>query len=512
MKACLVLPPLRDFYLSPARLSALGLKTLVPILRECGWKSEFLNFPLENPRGTPLALPEELDYLKPFLLPEETGPLSWFTSYRHFGPSFSEAAQRILESKPDLVLISAFAWAYAREARETARAVKNRAPEMKVVMGGAGCTVLPEYFLEKGSADFVFTGEAEPGFRSFLDSLSPLGIPNLFFPGSPPAPRVDSRPEELFPVWSEVPSARKHTRQFAVSLSRGCPRGCRFCSNHLTHGHGFRTVPLELVLSSLNQLPEKGAFRINFEDDNLLFAPDYFLSVVETIKRNHPDFYFTAENGLDYTLMDLPLLKRLQKAGLVQLNISLAAAGQETANREKRFLDWEKYEEILAFSKNLNIPVITYFICGLEGDSPDSVVKTLARLTGKPTSVGISLFYPVPGLSGIPGINTPRDFLLRPPGLCAGSSAYPWTNTLSTRQMLTAFRLARLANLLKKRELSPGETEIIHRSRRENQLYTLIKKRGKKELTSVLGLDGGMIRLYFELTRGQAPLPPENSA
>jgi len=505
MKAVLVLPPFRDFYSSPGRLSALGLRSLEAVLQERGWDTRLLPFPLLSPRGKTVPLPRELDYLKPYLLSGETGPLSWFTAYRQFGPDPEEAAEAVRSENPDLVLVSAFAWAYGEEARDTARSLRKLLPETPLVLGGGACSVLPEYFARPDTADFLFVGEAEPGFRRFLEILesgrrpgTADGIPNLMVPGAPIPVRADSREEELIPVWARVSS---ETARYATVLSRGCPRGCRFCSNRFTHGTRFRTVPEERILASLEDLPREGELHVNFEDDNLLLQRETFLRLLRALKGRNPRFRFSAENGMDYTLLSPEVLEELAGLGLTQLNLSLAAPRTETALRERRFLDWERFDRVIHRAEGLGIPVIAYFICGLEGDSPEGITEVLAGLTARPVTLGISLYYPVPGLEGIPGFGSPETFLSLPPRLCAGSSARPWTGALTTPQMITAFRLARYANLRRRGASNPREQLLLDRCRETGRLYTLRRIRGSVEPAEVPGTDPDMTGRYFRLIR-----------
>ncbi len=499
MRARLILPPIHDFYLSPERLSALGLLSVGRILDSAGWSWSLINLPLMKPKGCTLPLPEELSHLKPHFIAGETGPLSWYRSYRRFGPSRIESVELILQDSPDLVLLSCFAWAYAAETLELIKDLKSKAPELVICLGGAGSTVNPDYFLGRNKADFIFTGEAEPGFYEFLKYFTSgkskfSDIPNISkSTGGYTAEQVYTTASDLYPIWSKSGENKKCTK-YTTILSRGCPRKCRFCSNFLTHGRVFRKVPLERIKRSIKTLPRNGALSVNFEDDNLLFDKEYFLSILTALTNHNKNFRFTAENGLDYSLLDEELFDRLCMLGLSSLNISLAVQTGRNALNENRFLDIEQYELVLRSAKRVKIPVITYFICGLAGDSPSEIVKTLIYLSGCHTRTGISLFYPVPGL---PGFDPDKmaDFY---PGLCRGSSAYPWQKTLTTAQMMTAFRLARFSNLLHTPDCHPRGRELIESCISSKKLYTLIKYNRQLHITPVTETDDLMVDEYFQ--------------
>ena len=217
---------------------------------------------------------------------------------------------------------------------------------------------------------------------------------------------------------------------------------------------------VSLVLdSSLNAETLESKLHINFEDDNILFQKKYFLSVLKYIKekcdQNRIKFSFSTENGMDYILLDNETLTVFRELGLTQLNLSMASMDQKQLEGEKRKGSLEKLESLLEYSKKLEIPVITYFICGLKNDTPKKMAETIGYLHCLKTSIGISLYYPVPGLADW---QDKELFLNSPSYLCCGSSAYPWNNSLTIKELVTAFRLARTSNYIKS---SSGDRNVV---------------------------------------------------
>ncbi len=86
--------------------------------------------------------------------------------------------------------------------------------------------------------------------------------------------------------------------------------------------------------------------------------------------------------------------------GLEKFNLSLASIDPEILETEKRPLLLEHYKEIVGTIASRNIPCITYFICGFKNDTKETIARTLAFLADQPVTIGISLFYPVPGIHG----------------------------------------------------------------------------------------------------------------
>ncbi|MDD5676030.1 MAG: cobalamin-dependent protein, partial [Chitinivibrionales bacterium] len=159
MRAVVAVPPIHDFYFTPHRFASLGAQIVTDILTKENFKVCLYNFPVRQSHTLPL--PEQMGFLSPFIIPEEEGKCSFFTTYRHFGPIFEQCLCKIMALHPDIVFLSCFAFCYADQSLELARIIKRASPKMPVAIGGAGVSAYPGYFLKDGSIDYVFSGEAE---------------------------------------------------------------------------------------------------------------------------------------------------------------------------------------------------------------------------------------------------------------------------------------------------------------------------------------------------------------
>ena len=501
MKVTLAAPPVRDMYFSPGRGSTLGMLTMAKLLEREGASISVFNCPAENPAGFSIPTLKETDHLKPFIIQGERGPLSFFTGYRQFGPPFETCAERIARGRPDLVLISCFAWAYAEDTIELVKALRREGCRVPVGAGGGGVSAFPEYFLTMG-LDFVITGEGEGTAAPLMKEMqknSPdfSNIPNCFTRVSetviPPDTFYRAESKDMEFVWS-ITGETKKRRYISTSLSRGCPRRCRFCSNFLTHGREFRKVPVEKVLEGVKKIPADKHTVINFEDDNLSFDPEYLFRVLEIFTSSLPEVSFMAENGIDYSFLDGEIVNKLAASGFGQFNLSLGTAGYLSAESENRYISLQKYEKVLEAAERSDIPVVTYFICGLEKDTPRSIAGILKYLHTLPTYTGISPFYPVPGL---PGYTDKKVFLRHTPSLCRGASFYPWNGTLTTAEMITAFRISRFSNLKQSGAEGENEIKLVNRIETSGQLHTLVRKNKGNRIIPVPRMDKDMTDTFF---------------
>jgi hypothetical protein len=505
MKAAVVIPPLEDFYFTQHRFSVLGAKTIASILEKNNINTGFFNFPLMQKKPGIIPLPPELSYLDPFILRKEAGKLSFFTSYKHYGPPFKEAALMVAAFRPDILFLSCFAFCYAKDTLRMAKALKKACPAIPLVTGGAGVTVFPHYFLESPSIDFALTGEAEVSLTAFIHAIKTknscmYNVPNLYRKEKgkihQPVMQKKSKGDDLSFIYNTT-SETPRSIFISTSLTRGCTKQCRFCSHYFEKK--LRKVPVERIIEGSKEIFIKAKKNkeicINFEDDNLLLCTHYFLHILKQLSLQRKNIAFFIESGIDYTLLTPTVVKKLVSFGLRRFNLSLASTDRECCEAEGRHLDMLHYERIVGLLKQMNIPSITYFICGLKKDTKETVVRNLIYCTRQPTLSGISLFYPIPGLPGFQDISR---FKTLAPTLSAGSSAYPWNNTLSTSTLITAFRLSRYINAAKTGPTNHTERELLEIIGEKKRLHTIIKDKKKTRIIPVPGIDIELQNMFFK--------------
>jgi len=198
---------------------------------------------------------------------------------------------------------------------------------------------------------------------------------------------------------------------------------------------------------------------------------------------------------VDYTKLPPALVKTLISHGMQQFNLSIASSHLPILEEQQREATFPLYEKVLQVLENHHVQSITYFICGFKKDTKKTVAANIAYLAKQPTRIGISLFYPVPGIFDF---TNKTVFDKYPPFLCAGSSAFSWNQSLSTAELITAFRLCRFVNLLKSDIKSSDEEALIQKITQEKKLYTLVKQSGTRSIVPVDTADHHMVRLFFD--------------
>ncbi len=471
MKICVVVPPIKDFYYTPHRGSFLGAHIVFSLLKEyLKLNAELIIFPNIKKKPKIIPIPKELSYLKEFIDEDETGPLSFFKNYKIFGPDLEECAAFIVQRRPKLVFISCFAFCYAKETIELAQKIKDMSSNIKIIVGGGGVSVFPEYFKSFQFVDEIITTEAEIGVLEFFGK-SPINF--------------------VLPQIAKTIETKDHV-YYSSYLSRGCPKKCKFCSVSLVHGKRLRLIEEKRFFDLICRLPDKKVF-FNFEDDNVLLVKEYFIKILEKVRSIKNNLLFSCENGIDYTQLNLSLLNKLISLGFRQFNFSVGNIDRKISEDQKRSNELTLLEELLDYLAFNRITSITYFISGFKGENWKIALKNLIYLGKLPTRIGFSPFYPVPGIEGF---ENKSIFLRISPRIACGSSMWPWNGSLSTQDIITLFRLTRFVNLWKKENKSVEEINLLMKCIRDKRLYTFKKRRDG--FYEPKNYNKEMVKIFFE--------------
>jgi radical SAM superfamily enzyme YgiQ (UPF0313 family) len=159
-----------------------------------------------------------------------------------------------------------------------ARALRRLYGKAPLILGGAGFSIDPPYWLALLAADFGVVGSGEEPLRQLLDALlrgqgDPCKAPNVVSARYPDRARrrhhlrelgaVSRSPRELL-RWQAVADQSVEVPWSNLELQRGCPYRCSFCVEPRVYGGKLVRKPVGHVMAELDTLAEAGVSRVFF--------------------------------------------------------------------------------------------------------------------------------------------------------------------------------------------------------------------------------------------------------
>lgn len=298
-----------------------------------------------------------------------------------------EIAEDLLSLNPKMIGIGVYIW-NTSQVLELARLLKNRRPDILLVLGGPEVSFETETQELYQIADFVFKGESDFLFRDFCRAYLNEGLLPDRKLISGPLPAIDQikLPYELY---SEEDI---RNRVIYVEASRGCPYKCEYCLSSLDVS--VRNFPLEPFLREMQSLLDRGARQFKFVDRTFNLSPTTSRAILQFfLDRIHLGLFLHFEMVPDRLPLELQeLIKRFPK-GSLQFEIGIQTWNPKVAANVSRRQNYDKIRENLIFLReHTGVHTHADLIVGLPGETLDSFARgfdALSELRPDEIQVGI---------------------------------------------------------------------------------------------------------------------------
>lgn len=299
---------------------------------------------------------------------------------------------------PDLVGISSslLEEPLAVAVAQAARQLPNGAT---VVLGGPYASCAPERALAKTGADFAVCGEGERSFPALVEQILDGGddaeIPGVarldaeggFRQGAPVAPILDLD-AIAFPAWDRI-DIGAYSRLYNFNdlpllrpphapllTSRGCPYRCSFCHN--VFGKRFRARSPENVVAEMELLHDRhGVNELHIVDDIFNAQPARVQRICDLIIERGLDVALAFPNGLRGDLLDVDLLRSLQRAGCYSITFALESASPRILEKMHKRLHLERLAGAIRQASELGIITSCFVMFGYPTETPEELEATL---------------------------------------------------------------------------------------------------------------------------------------
>ncbi|MEM1644501.1 MAG: radical SAM protein [Ignisphaera sp.] len=302
------------------------------------------------------------------------------------------------------------------------RAMKKKG--VKIVVGGPAAWQWlwePE-LVDKWGIDLIIEGEAEKVIVDLTQKLlNNEAVPKYVSVGAKEVPSID-----------EIPLIKAPSVNGLIEITRGCPRGCRFCSVTL---RPLRHIPIDRVIKEIDVNISNGLMHVILHsEDVLLYGASGVEPNPDAVMKLHAEVAKKVKGSIDslaWAHASLAAIVYSQRKYKLITNVSdiiYSDIGQEYLGVEvgietgsprmaKMIMpakaapfkpeEWpDIVEEAFAIMHEHRIVPAATFILGFPGEEPDDVLKTvelLDRLKNYRSIIVPMIFVPMGALKGSEG-------------------------------------------------------------------------------------------------------------
>ena len=309
--------------------------------------------------------------------------------------------EELKKLQPDLIGIHCNFTSYAQDSLDLAQIVKERLPNVPIVIGGAhptmegvevmnACPVI-DYCArgegEKTLADLVrhlrgeIPIEAVDGLlyrknseivpnnaRTLIKDLDELPIPDRRF--------VDMKMYSYFnekTIWYV-----KNKPVATIMTSRGCPYDCVFCSTKVVWTRKWRYRSLEKVFAEIRYLHDTyGIKEFVINDDQFMTRWERISEFCDYFIQAKLGITFAVDSGISVWLVDEELLMKMRKAGFYSLRFPIESGSKKTIKYVNKPVDLDKAKILIETASRLGFWTSSNIIIGFPNETREDVLESI---------------------------------------------------------------------------------------------------------------------------------------
>lgn len=402
---CLIKPPAVEcFRLAPATFKIsppLGLAYIAGALQAAGRRVTVIDSVAESPG-------EMTRYYKGYLI----------------GLPLAEVAARI-PADASLVGISVIFTHEWPEIVHLIDLIKQRHPDLTVVLGGEHITAMPEFCLSTSKADILVLGEGEETIIELADALE-TGRPLDEIDGLAFRDRdhnriiVNQRRKRMTevdtlasPAWDLFDLKTYHEQRyvggiFSASLSvpilatRGCPYQCTYCSapNMWTPRWDPRD-PVKVVDEIEGYIHKYGAGNFPLQDLTAIIKKDWVVTFCQEILRRNLKITWQLPTGTRAEAIDEEVAQLLFKSGMINMAYAPESGSETTRKLIKKKMRTDSFFESLRAAVKAKLNVMAFMVVGFPHDTREHIMENMEfidRMAAEGlTDMSVGFYMALPG-------------------------------------------------------------------------------------------------------------------
>ena len=313
--------------------------------------------------------------------------------------------KQISDIKPDLIAIGSYFFLTGKIFHETCKRLKDCLPDIPILAGGNYPTDAPEVVLKDKNIDYIIQSEGELAFvefvRNFFDGGDLTTVDGIGYRDKIgkihiskkriyiddfknfPIPDRSVLPMEVYGKGrSPLDRILPEYKALSMTISRGCPFVCTFCSATQFWGRRIRYRETKDVLDEMQILKEEyGATAIVIDDDNFLVNKKQVTSILEGMIERKLDLKWICGSGSMVKIIDKDdkFLDLLIRSGYAYFNLAIESSNDATLKRIKKPLEIRHAVSLINKLRDRypHMYVNAFFIVGFPFETTEDIKSTL---------------------------------------------------------------------------------------------------------------------------------------
>lgn len=259
----------------------------------------------------------------------------------------------LLSMNLNVLAISCYIW-NIEYIKELCTRLKEKQPELIIILGGPEVTYEAQYFLENYAIDYVISGEGEEAFPTLLDALKhhePVDIYGVQYLGhiTNEVACVDLSYVESLDSPYNLPQDQKNMskRILYFESSRGCPFQCQYCLSSLEKG--LRFFSEDYLKKQLDIICHSEVKTVKFLDRSFNADASHAIMILDYIFKNyHKGQQFQFEINADVLNQKIiDFIKENAPVGLLRFEVGIQSTYEPTNRAVKRIQNFDRLSEVV---------------------------------------------------------------------------------------------------------------------------------------------------------------------
>ncbi len=280
---------------------------------------------------------------------------------------------------PDFIFVTSSMTYWYPGVFEAIKIMRQRFPNVKIVLGGIYATLCAKHAREKSGADIIFTGAIEEHIPELIAAME---LPD----------------REAACEFSYAPDYSPYSRMHygVIITSRGCPFDCTYCATRILC-RGFSSAPVEGVIEQIRVIQKKTK-NIAFFDDALLYNKSFPELLKKIIEKNY-DLNLHASNGLHCRYITQDIAGLMSKANFQTIYLSLETTNPAVQQQTGGKVTTEEFMNsfrILTRAGFVPAQIHTYVLYGMPHQGHEEVIDSIKLCHDLGVNPHLCEFSPIP--------------------------------------------------------------------------------------------------------------------